>query len=63
MAGSGGYGDPLERDPQAVATDVLQEKISVAHAAAEYGVVVDSGTSELDAEATAAMRSRMGGAQ
>lgn len=56
MAGSGGYGDPMERDPEAVAEDVRQEKITPAHAAAEYGVVVDGSTLALDVEATAALR-------
>lgn len=36
----GGFGDPLERDPEAVADDVAEERMSVAHAAAVYGVVL-----------------------
>ena len=36
MAGSGGYGDPLDRDPAAVGEDVRQEKVSIGHALAEY---------------------------
>ena len=32
MAGGGGHGDPLERDPHAVARDVLDDKVSVAAA-------------------------------
>ena len=55
MAGSGGYGDPLQRDAEAVADDVRQEKISAAHAEAEYGVVVDDALA-LDEVATAALR-------
>jgi len=55
MAGSGGYGDPLQRDAHAVAEDVRQEKISVAHAKSEYGVVVDR-TLYLDEAATRALR-------
>jgi len=55
MAGSGGYGDPLERDALAVAEDVLQEKISIANAAEDYGVVVDEAFS-LDEAATASLR-------
>ena len=54
MAGSGGYGDPLERDADAVAEDVRQEKITPAHAKAEYGVVVEAGT--LHADETVALR-------
>jgi N-methylhydantoinase B len=59
MAGSGGYGDPLERDPDAVADDVRQEKLSVAHARDEYGVVVDPAAFTLDASETAALRERL----
>tara|TARA_B100000676_G_scaffold136057_1_gene134904 strand:+ start:396 stop:2114 length:1719 start_codon:yes stop_codon:yes gene_type:complete len=57
MAGSGGYGDPLQRNADAVAEDIRQEKISVAHAEAEYGVVVDKALT-LDAAATAALREK-----
>ena len=39
-AGGGGWGDPLERDPAAVADDVLNEKVSVEAALELYGVVV-----------------------
>jgi N-methylhydantoinase B len=56
MAGSGGYGEPFERDPEAVAEDVRQEKMTLSHAVAEYGVVVDGDTLLLDKEATAALR-------
>jgi len=56
MAGSGGYGEPFERDPEAVAEDIREEKLSQAHAEAEYGVVVDPETLALDVEATAANR-------
>lgn len=40
----GGYGDPMERDPQAVAWDVKNEYISVQQALEDYGVVVDPET-------------------
>jgi N-methylhydantoinase B len=56
MAGSGGYGDPFERDPEAVAEDVRQEKITLAHAEREYGVAVDPATLALDRKRTAALR-------
>lgn len=45
MAGSGGYGSPLERDPLAVEEDLLEGKITPAHAAEAYGVVTNSGLS------------------
>jgi N-methylhydantoinase B len=40
LAGGGGFWSPLERDPRAVLRDVVEEKVSIAAAAAEYGVVV-----------------------
>lgn len=42
MAGGGGWGDPLERDPELVARDVRNEKVSVEAARELYGVVLDS---------------------
>ncbi|MDP6787148.1 MAG: hydantoinase B/oxoprolinase family protein [Rhodospirillales bacterium] len=41
LAGAGGYGDPLERDPAAVLDDVRQGKLTVGHALDAYGVVID----------------------
>jgi N-methylhydantoinase B len=38
--GGGGFGDPLDRDPQAVRNDVREEFISVASARDDYGVVL-----------------------
>jgi N-methylhydantoinase B len=55
MAGGGGHGNPLERDPLAVAGDVRDDKVSVAAARELYGVVVDH-EGELDLEATEALR-------
>nr|WP_187369174.1 hydantoinase B/oxoprolinase family protein [Baekduia soli] len=51
----GGYGDPLERDPQLVARDARDGLITVQDARRDYGVVLDD---ELrpDAEATDAAR-------
>jgi N-methylhydantoinase B len=51
MPGGGGYGDPLSRDAQAVARDVALGFVSVAAAAAEYGVVLDE-DGQLDSAAT-----------
>jgi N-methylhydantoinase B len=39
-AGGGGWGDPLERDPAAVANDVLNEKVSREAARELYGVEI-----------------------
>ena len=38
--GGGGYGDPLERDQDAVRLDVLRGLVSIERAAEDYGVVV-----------------------
>jgi N-methylhydantoinase B/oxoprolinase/acetone carboxylase alpha subunit len=54
-AGGGGWGDPLERDPAAVAADVVNEKVSVEAAQELYGVALgDDGT--VDHNATEALR-------
>jgi N-methylhydantoinase B len=57
MAGGGGFGDPLERDPERVLADLLDGKVSRAHAESAYGVVVDSGF-RVDAGATKELRAR-----
>ncbi|RYE40466.1 MAG: hydantoinase B/oxoprolinase family protein [Hyphomicrobiales bacterium] len=40
-AGGGGYGDPLERDPELVRVDVLEGWVSLEAASETYGVVLD----------------------
>lgn len=64
--GGGGFGPALERDPEAVKEDVLDEYISVQRARDRYGVVL-TGTLEdytlaVDQAATAALRSEMAAA-
>ncbi|MBI4562724.1 MAG: hydantoinase B/oxoprolinase family protein, partial [Candidatus Rokubacteria bacterium] len=56
LAGGGGYGDPLERDPDLVLRDILEEKITSAHARAEYGVAVTGDPPVIDREATKRLR-------
>jgi N-methylhydantoinase B len=56
VAGAGGWGDPLERDPQAVLKDVRNEFISLQTAADDYGVVIDVGNWKVDLDATQAQR-------
>jgi N-methylhydantoinase B len=58
-AGGGGYGDPLERDPTAVLDDVLDDKIDVGMAREVYGVVIASGTCEIDKQATRRLRAEL----
>ncbi len=59
LAGAGGYGNPLAREPAKVAEDVRQEKLSVAYASREYGVILDAETLEVDLAATTALRQRL----
>jgi N-methylhydantoinase B len=56
MPGSGGYGEPFERDPSAVIKDVVGEKMTLDHARREYGVVIDPETLRVDDAATRAER-------
>jgi N-methylhydantoinase B len=56
--GGGGWGDPLERDAQAVHADVIAELVSRDAARTEYGVVIRPDLS-LDAPATARLRDEM----
>ena len=38
--GGGGWGNPTERNPEAVLEDVIAEKVSIKRARATYGVVI-----------------------
>lgn len=58
-AGGGGWGDPLERDVDKVRTDVVRELVSVDKARADYGVVLDPDTGEVDVEATRTLRAEL----
>jgi N-methylhydantoinase B len=58
LAGGGGYGDPLEREPGRVLEDYLDEKVTLAHAREEYGVVIDAETARVDEAATERLRER-----
>lgn len=46
--GGGGYGSPLEREPELVARDVKWELITLERAEKEYGVVLNPDTLEID---------------
>jgi N-methylhydantoinase B len=56
LAGAGGFGDPLERDPEAVLRDVRNELLSPHKAEGDYGVVIDTEAWRVDAAATAKRR-------
>ena len=67
-AGGGGYGDPLQREPDAVKEDVADGYVSVERALKDYGVVVreiDADLAEyaVDEAATARERERIRGAR
>jgi N-methylhydantoinase B len=54
--GGGGWGDPLERESELVALDVLQGKVSADSAHDHYGVVFADRSFTVDVEATVALR-------
>jgi N-methylhydantoinase B len=58
--GGGGYGDPLEREPERVAADVRSGLVSDRAAREDYGVVLRDGNIVDDAK-TVAVRARMAG--
>jgi N-methylhydantoinase B len=68
-AGGGGYGDPLEREPQAVLSDVLEGWVTPAAAHDSYGVVLvahgedEQGDFVVDLAATDARREKLRGLQ
>ena len=59
VASGGGYGDPLERDPELVRTDVANAIISTAAARDIYGVVFKGSGLQVDPEATWKLRLAM----
>ncbi len=54
--GGGGYGDPLERDPRAVAGDVKEGLVSLEWARRVYGVALTESGAVVDEAATAELR-------
>jgi N-methylhydantoinase B len=58
-AGGGGWGDPLDRDPQRVLRDLRDEIISPDVARDIYGVVTDDTGRTIDDAASTALRARL----
>lgn len=56
LPGAGGHGDPFLRDPSAVLEDVLEGKITPAHAFDAYGVVLATSGDRVDMPRTEAAR-------
>jgi N-methylhydantoinase B len=54
--GGGGYGNPLEREPEMVASDVIEGYVSLESARTDYGVAIDSVMFAVDAEKTKKLR-------
>ncbi len=57
LAGAGGWGSPLERDPQRILEDVRNGKVSIRSAECDYAVAIDPETLEIDVERTTRRRS------
>lgn len=56
-AGGGGYGDPLDRDPRVVLSDVESGYLTEKDASHRYGLVITDG--EVDGPATATLRNKL----
>ena len=56
QAGGGGHGTPFARDPEAVASDVWNEKVTPEAARRQYGVAMEDGT--LNRNETARLRAQ-----
>ena len=54
--GGGGFGRAIERDPEAVQTDVRNDLLTVVQARELYAVVINRQSLEVEREATAALR-------
>jgi N-methylhydantoinase B len=60
-AGGGGCGNPLEREPERVARDVMDGYVSLEKAREDYGVILHPETLTLDEEATRKLRESLRG--
>jgi len=59
LAGAGGWGDPLERDAEAVLKDVRNELLSRTKAEIDYGVVIDAQSWQVNQLATQQRRAQI----
>ena len=59
LAGPGGWGDPFDRDPEAVLADLRDELIGDATAREAYGVVIDRERWRVVGDETGALRQRL----
>jgi len=58
-SGGGGWGNPLERDPEMVRSDVRNGGVTLKRASDVYGVVISGEDLEVDMKATQKLRERM----
>ena len=58
LAGAGGHGNPLQRDPERVLDDVRNEKVSLDAAREIYGVAIDPDTWSVDHSLTTSLRNQ-----
>ena len=59
QCGGGGYGDPLERDPELVLKDVKNGDVTIPFAREAYGVVIDPKTITVNLKETEKQRKEM----
>ena len=59
LPGSGGYGDPKERDLEALDSDLMDGKVTPDAAELHYSVVVDRASLRVDRDATLRLRAEM----
>lgn len=57
-AGGGGYGNPFERDPEAVERDVQYGYVSIEKAKQDYGVIIEPDSLTIDLEKTRKLRDK-----
>jgi len=57
--GGGGYGDPLQRKPELVLREVINEWVSLDSARNDHGVIIESKTLKIDWKATEKLREKM----
>jgi N-methylhydantoinase B/oxoprolinase/acetone carboxylase alpha subunit len=62
-AGGGGFGDPLDREPELVLADVRNELVSIEDAREHYGVMLTPDGKAIDTEGTRELRKRLRGAE
>jgi len=57
--GGGGFGDPTDRDPEAVRLDVIRKYVSAEKARDVYGVIIDEPTHAVHWDETKQQRARL----